>query len=107
MQISIIMKKEQLKQKHIDYAKEWYDKDEEGVYWLSEDTDMWKEEECYFDHVEGDFTISLVTDSGFYVSIKVPLKRMIEAINKVNLPSIIKTQIQKAKDAKEQMEQIH
>jgi len=95
--ISIIIDKDFLKQKHnIDYNNK--------QYWVSESTDKFVNEEAYFDRATGNFTISIQT-KGCFVSIEVSLLTWIDAVTKVNLKHSLSQLIEKAKEAKETMEQ--
>lgn len=105
MRISIIMTKENLKKKHHDFALEW--SGDEKQYWINEDTDGWKTEECSFDFQDGGFTVSLVNDDGLFVSIVVPLLDLALAVNKVDLPAIIDRNIDKLEEAKAAFEKVH
>jgi len=102
--ISIIIDKDFLKQKHIDYNNEWVCEEQDKQYWVSESTDKFANEEAYFDRATGNFTISIQTE-GCFVSIEVSLLTLIDAATKVNLKHSLSQLIEKAKEAKETMEQ--
>ena len=104
MEISIIMRKSHLKKKHHDHALEWHD--DEKAYWICNDTDNWKTDECSFDRQDGKFTVSLVNDDGLYVSIVVPLLDLSMAASKVNLSSIIDKNIEELKAAQKAFEEL-
>ena len=98
------MRKSNLKKKHHDYALEWHD--DEKVYWINEETDSWKTEECYFDSQNGGFLVSLVNGDGLYISLIVPLIDIALAASKANLSFIIDKNIKQLKEVQEAFEKL-
>lgn len=86
--ISMIIDKEFLKQKHIDYNNEWVgEEDLDKKYWVSESTEQFDIEEVYFDRETGDFTISVVTE-GCFVSLTIKFLTWINASTTVDFSKL-------------------
>jgi hypothetical protein len=101
--ISLIIDKDFLKQKHIDHNNKWVgEEDQDKQYWVAESTDKFVIEEVYFDRETGDFTFSVHTE-GCFVSIEVSLITWIDAVSKSNLPHLIEKWIEKAEAVRKEL----
>ena len=102
--ISVIIDKNFLKQKHIDHNNEWVGpEDIDKAYWVAESTDKFVIEEVYFDGTTGNFTFSVHTE-GCFVSMEVSLITWINAVAKSDLPHLIEKWIEKADAARKELQ---